>query len=103
MVVRFVLLALPLKPPPAGLGLIDKPGFAWNRRWPVTEEVCGETLGGLNLECLGDTDTTENSAVRMNREIPDGVVARGNIAEVIREVSQRTELFGPLAKSTTSS
>ncbi len=45
------------------------------------------------LEYLGDTDITENSVVRMNREIPDGVVARGNPAEVMREVSQRDRDF----------
>ncbi len=50
------------------------------------------------LEYLGDTDITENSAVRMNREIPDGVVARRNPAEVIREVSQRDRDFWPSGK-----
>ena len=50
------------------------------------------------LEYLGDTDITENSAVRMNREIPDGVVARGNPAEVMREVSQRDRDFRAFGK-----
>jgi carbonic anhydrase/acetyltransferase-like protein (isoleucine patch superfamily) len=34
----------------------------------------------------------------MNREIPDGVVARGDPAEIIREVSQRDRDFWPLGK-----
>lgn len=34
----------------------------------------------------------------MNREIPDGVVARGNPAEVIREVSQRNRVFWTFGK-----
>ncbi len=50
------------------------------------------------LEYLGDTDITENSVVRMNREIPDGVVVRGNPAEVIREVSQRDSDFWTFGK-----
>ncbi len=50
------------------------------------------------LEYLGDTDITENSAVRMNRGIPDGVVAGGNPAEVIREVSQRDRDFRAFGK-----
>lgn len=41
---------------------------------------------------------TENSVVRMNREIPDGVVARGDPAEIIREVSQRDRDFWHLGK-----
>jgi len=32
---------------------------------------------------------TENSVVKMNREVPAGVIVRGNPAVIIREVSQK--------------
>jgi len=48
---------------------------------------------------VGEGSTiTENSVVRMNREIPDGVVARRDPAEIIREVSQRDRDFWILGK-----
>ena len=42
---------------------------------------------------------TENSVIRMNREIRAGVVARGNPAKVIREVSRKDLDFWILGKA----